>query len=185
MVPVMNLMLRISPPVRQRDVRVALIVHTQLHEAFVVAADLTDVLQRTEDEAAEALDAAAECVVDGQPLLRRYKDVSTLSARALALVHEAGAKHDALARQGLLQYRRPDSALDVARRWLRRHDRLTSGDYASLTGLTQQGALRQLERLVPEGYLIRGEGLGRKAHFVAGPKLLDQQGTAHGSPGRR
>lgn len=169
-VPVMNLMLRIAPAVRRRDVRVALIVHTLLHEPFVVPSQLTDVLQRTEEEAAEALEAAAECVVDGLPLLRRYKETWTLSTRALALVEE-GTRRSSLAARGILPYRRPENALDVARRWLQFHDRLTSGDYAALTGLTQAGALGQLERLVPGGYLVRGEGLGRNAHFVAGPVM--------------
>ena len=46
---------------------------------------------------------------------------------------------------------------------------MTSGDAAQLSGLTQTGARRQLERLEAEGIVVRGPGMGRMAHFVAGP----------------
>jgi hypothetical protein len=41
-------------------------------------------------------------------------------------------------RRGLITYRRPDPfvAVEVVRRWLVSHERITSGDYAMLTGLT-------------------------------------------------
>jgi ATP-dependent DNA helicase RecG len=46
------------------------------------------------------------------------------------------------------------------------HDRITSGDYAALTGLTQTGAKRALDRLVPD-VLARGTPTGRSAHYTA------------------
>lgn len=169
-VPVMNLVARIQPAVRRRDVRIALIVHTLLHEPFVTAELLTEVLQRSAQETAEALDAAAECRVAEQPLLRRYKDVWLLSTAALERVDSKPNRADLRAR-GVLPYRRPEDATPVVRRWLAVHPRITSGDHAAMTGLTQTGALRQLERLVPDGLLLRGEELGRNAHFTAGPAL--------------
>lgn len=168
-VPVMNLVSRIQPHVRRRDVRVALIVHTLLRQPFVTAAGLTDVLQRTEPECAEALDAAAECLVAERPLVVPYKDVWTLSQAALTAVESQASDRSRLRRLGVLTYWRPDGAHAVVRAWLDSHDRITSGDYATLTGLTQAGALRQLERLVPERLLQRGDELGRNAHFTAGP----------------
>ena len=50
--------------------------------------------------------------------------------------------------------------------WLGVHDRITSGDYASMTGLTTGGARGALDRLVEEGLLVRGAATGRNAHYV-------------------
>lgn len=177
-VPVMNLLGRIQPAVRRRDVRVALIVHTLLHQPFVTPALLTGVLQRSEPEAAEALDAAAECRVGEQPLLRQIKDVWMLSLAASETV-ETRANRASLRVQGILPYRRPDDPASVVRFWLASHDRISSGDHAALTGLTPPGALRQLERLVREGMLLRGDELGRNAHFTATPALFTSTVSTH------
>jgi ATP-dependent DNA helicase RecG len=168
-VPVMVLVGRIEPSVRRRDVRVALILDTLLHKPFVTPELMAEVLQRTPAEAAEALDVASECRVHGQPLVTRFKDVWILSHAALDVVE--GMPQAVRRSRGLLPYRRPVNALDVARGWLKSHDRITSGDHATLTGLTQPGALKQLERLVADGYLTRGEGSGRGAHFLATDRL--------------
>lgn len=172
-VPVMNLMERIRPAVRRRDVRIALVVYTLLHQPFVTSAMLVDVLQRPEAECAEAIDAAAECLVGDKPLLRPHKDVWLLSQAALAVVLGSGSAHlKQLRRRGALGYWRPDHATDVARAWFTSHDRITSGDYAAMTGFTQPGALRQLDRLTAEGLLHRGDEVGRNAHFAPEPVLL-------------
>ncbi|MFC0008086.1 DUF5635 domain-containing protein [Micromonospora siamensis] len=171
-VPVMNLMAGIRPEVRQRDVKVALIVHTLLHEPFTTALHLTRILQRGEAEAAEALEVAADCVVGEASLIKRYKDVWVLTDEAVSVVDES-AGNEVLRRRGVLSYVRPDlaGAEDVARRWLASHDRYSSGDHSALTGLTYTGARGQLERLERAGLLLRGEGSGRSAHFIAGPAL--------------
>lgn len=169
-VPVMTLAARIEPAVRRRDVRVALIVDDLLHEPFTTADRMARVLQRTAQEAAEALDTAAECRVDGSPLIVRLKDVWILSAAALRVVE--GAPASAVGRnRGVLAHRRPEDPARVVRSWLTSHDRMTSGDYATLTGLTQAGALYHLDRLVADGLLVRGDGRGRNAHFRCGPSL--------------
>jgi ATP-dependent DNA helicase RecG len=170
-VPVMSLVRRIEPSVRRRDVRVALIVDTLLREPFVTAGRMARVLQRTPADAGDALDVAAECWLDGHPLIQRFKDVWLLSQAALTLLEtEDRPTHRRLA---LLPYRRPGAftAIAVARAWFAEHDRITSGDYATLTGLTKQGALGQLDRLVTEGSVVRGQGRGRNAHFLPGPGL--------------
>jgi len=162
-VPVMNLMERIEPSVRRRDVRIALIVHQLLHHAFVTPSLLVGPLQRSALEAQEALEAAAACRIGAQGLLATYKDVWQLSAAALALVEG----QPAVRTLGLLPYRRPSEAGKVTQEWLRVHDRISSGDHAALTGLTPAGALGQLERLVSDHGLARGAGMGRNAHFTA------------------
>lgn len=135
---------------------------------------LAGVLQRTSAEAAEALEWAAECRVGQHPLLVRLKDVWVLSKAAIAVV-EGGPDRDALRAKGLLAYRRPAEPKKVVLAWLSAHDRITSGDYAQLSGLTQQGALKHLERLVSEGFLVRGEGRGRNAHFLPGSVAADRR----------
>lgn len=169
-VPVIALAGRIEPAVRRRDVRVALIVDTLLREPFTTPQRMAKVLQRSTPEAAEALDTAAECRVDAQPLLSRFKDVWVLSPAALAIVEGAGPAAARKAR-GVLPYRRPDSPVDIVHAWLGVHDRITSGDQATLAGITQAGALNQLDRLANDGFLVRGEGRGRNAHFLPGPRL--------------
>ncbi|MGQ0775895.1 MAG: DUF5635 domain-containing protein [Pseudonocardiales bacterium] len=170
-VPVMALTSRIEPAVRRKDVRVALVVDTLLREPFTTPDRMAQVLQRTPQEAAEALDTAGDCRVDARPLLARYKGVWVLSSAALNVVETSGPRAR-LRRSGVLSYRRPDDPLDAVRRWLAVHDWITSGDHALLTGLTQPGALNQLDRLVGEGFLMRGAGRGRSAPFLSGPRLI-------------
>lgn len=169
-IPVMALTTRIEPTVRRKDVRVALVVDTLLREPFTTPQRMALVLQRTPFEAEEALDTAADCRVYARPLLARYKDIWMLSAAALNVVETSGPSARRRSR-GVLPYRRPDDPIGVVRQWLGVHDRITSGDHAVLTGLTQPGALKQLERLVAEGFLVRGTGRGRNAHFLPGPGL--------------
>lgn len=169
-IPVMTLASRIEPAVRRRDVRVALIVDDLLRHPFATPDRIAGVLQRTPQEADEALDTAAECRVGTSPLLTRFKDVWVLSNAALNVV-EGAASPAARRARGVLPYRRPEDPLSVVRFWLSSHQRITSGDYAALTGLTQAGALNHLDRLVGDDLLVRGEGKGRNAHFLQGPRL--------------
>jgi ATP-dependent DNA helicase RecG len=167
-IPVMVLAERIDPAVRRRDVRVALIVDELLRLPFTMADRMARVLQRTPAEAAEALDTAAECRVGGSPLIVRFKDVWMLSPTAIAVV-EGAAPADVRRARGVLPYRRPGDPVGVVTSWLAAHERITSGDYAALTGLTQTASLNHLDRLVGDGLLIRGAGKGRNAHFRRGP----------------
>ena len=171
-VPVVNLMSTIRPEPRRRDVRVALIIHTLLHQPFTTADRLTSILQRDIPEAEEALETAADCLTGTQPLLVRYKDVWTLTWEAVSAAMR-GTDHQQLHQRGILAYIRPDISVAevIVGEWLANHDRYTSGDHAALTGLTIAGARSQLERLEQVGILVRGPGSGRSAHFAAGPAL--------------
>jgi ATP-dependent DNA helicase RecG len=171
-VPVVNLMTTVRPDLRQRDVRVALIIHTLLHHPFTTASRLTGILQRGIPEVEEALETAADCLTGAEPLLVRYKDVWTLSGDAVSAARRR-ADYEDLHRRGVLTYAKPDIsvAAAVAGDWLADHDRYTSGDHATLTSLTYAGARGQLERLEQVGLLVRGPGSGRSAHFIAGPAL--------------
>lgn len=166
-IPVMALTGRIEPTVRRRDVRVALIVDHLLRHPLATPDLVAALLQRTPQEAAEALDTtASECRVGASPLLTRFKDVWILSPAAIRVVESAASAPERRARR-ILTYRRPDDPSTVVRFWLASHPRITSGDYATLTGLTQAGSLNHLDRLVADGVLVRGEGKGRNAHFLA------------------
>lgn len=172
-VPVMRLVEEIEPRTRQSDVRVALIVHTLLHRPFITVGQAATVLQRTSEEAREALDTAASCVVQGRSLLEPYRDVWMLSGSSTEFVQTAADDLAALRRMGVLFYLRPDNAgaQKIVRQWLEVHDRISSGDYSALTGFTYAGARRVLERMEAEGMLLRGEAAGRNAHFLPGPTL--------------
>jgi len=170
-VPVLALIRDLLPAVRRRDVRIALIIHTLFQEPYVTAALLVPVLQRDVEEAQDAVLAAADCRVDGEPLLSEYKDIWQLSPAAVG-VAEAADTGRVLTRRGLLAYRRPRSSEAIVRRWLRDHPVVTTGDVARLSGLTLAGGLGQLERLVVHQLLDRGTERGRNAHFVAGPSFV-------------
>lgn len=124
-------------------------------------------------EAQEALQTAAGCVVRGEPLIEPYRDVWVLSNTGAGIVKNALEVTATLRRRGVLSYLGPDSAgaVLVVRQWLAAHDRISSGDYATLTGLTYAGARRVLERQAAEGLIVRGEAAGRNAHFLPGPAL--------------
>ena len=168
---VMAVMSGIDPPVRRRDVRIALVVHLLLRDGFAVRSALAPLLQVPLAEAEEALDAAASCLVDGQPLV--HPGGVGVWLPAPGLVTRATADQPSLAaaqRRGLLGWYRPD--LDGARQlveaWLAVEGRMTTGDFAEVTTFTAQRSLQMLNRLADDGMIVRGGSRrGRLAHFVA------------------
>ncbi len=113
-VPVMALAGGIEPAIRRRDVRVALVVDALLREPFITADRIAGLLQRTVSETGEAIDATAECRVDSQPLLSRYKDVWRLSPAAVSVVENAApatsAEREGSCRNDFRRSRSPSSA---------------------------------------------------------------------------
>lgn len=167
-VPIMRLTSRIQPVARQRDVQVALAVYTLLHHPFTTGDQMATVLQRTIVEAGEALETTYRCVVDGQPLITPYKDGWLLSPEARRIVRGTKVERELLHRLKVLWYVAPDpvDASAVTDQWLAGHDRITSGDYAALTGMSTAGARGVLDRLVDDGQLERGDLAGRNAHYL-------------------
>jgi len=169
-IPVMRLTWKIKPTIRQRDVQVALIVHTLLHQPFTDPESLAPVLQRTPSEAAEALETASHCVIDSAPLITAYKDVWLLSPEAKKLVAGNPEEKAELGRLRVLWYLSPQDpgvAFQIVNAWLACHNQITSSDFAVLTGLSVPGARNMLDRLVEEGRLARGRAAGRNAHYIA------------------
>lgn len=165
-VPIMRLTTRLQPSARQRDVQVALVIHTLLHLPFTDAGHMAKVLQRTPAEAAEALETTARCVLDAHPVIEAHKDTWVLSPTSRTTVLGSGPDAAALKRRGVLWYvaPTPDDSRRVVEEWLAAHDRITSGDFATLTGMSQQGARGALDRLDGD-LLVRGEVSGRNAHY--------------------
>lgn len=127
-----------------------------------------------------ALQTAEQTTVDGEPLIRPYKDVWLLGRQAVARV-ERSDDRDSLARRGLLTYRRAAgrAAEGVVRAWLSSHERITSGDFAEITGVAKPTATRTLTAL--DGDVVeRGADVrGRNAHFVARPAVRGTAATPH------
>jgi ATP-dependent DNA helicase RecG len=167
-IPVVALVESIRPEVRQRDVRIAVLVYELLHRPFLTLAQAAAALQCDRPDAVSAIEAAEQSTVDGEPLLRTYKDVFMLGERAVGRVERAGGSPGQLARRGILTYRRAgvERAAEPVRQWLAMHDRITSGDYAAMTGIGRPNANRLLNGLVGD-LLERGtEARGRNAHFT-------------------
>ena len=166
-VPIMRLTTRLQPAARQRDVQVALVVHALLHNPFTTADRMANLLQRSPQEATEALEIAAKCVLDAQPIIEPHKDVWVLSPTARRAVTGGKADGAEMKRRGVLWYVAPNAEeiRAIVRAWLDVHDRITSGDFAVLSGMTTQGARGALDRLVGD-LLERGDASGRNAHYL-------------------
>ena len=163
----------IEPAVRQRDVRVALVVHALLRDGFATAQSVGELLQIPADEAEEALEAVTRCTIgDGSVIRPAAASGTWLPGIGVAQRATADAKALEIAQlRGLLTWWRPnaEAAKRLVEKWLRTNGRISSGDFADITGFTSQGALQVLNRLVSEGLLRRGDASrGRRAHFVAG-----------------
>lgn len=175
-IPVMALVNAIIPPSRRCDVRIALITYELLHQPFLNVDSCASALQTTAQDARDALEATAKIRVheaghSGRhgpaTLIEPYKDVWVFSGAALARVEQAGEPLETLHRRGLITYRKPspDRSREIVESWLSGHDQITSGDYATLTRMSQAWALKCLDRLVGD-LLRRGDtSVGRHAHF--------------------
>lgn len=168
LVPVMSLVQAVQPAFRRRDPRIAVILNSLLRSPFLTAESAAHELQTDVSDAREALDTACTVTVNGDPLVAPFKDVVLLAPGVHRRLERDDAGLASLRRRGLLTYRRPDAegGRAVVEAWLAAHDRITSGDYATLTGLTQAGAKRALDRFVPD-VLARGTPTGRSAHYIA------------------
>lgn len=168
LLPIIRLTSKIQPAARQRDVQIALIVHTLLRSPFTTVQRMSKILQRTVDEAAEAFEIAHRCVIDGQPLISPLKNVWTLSKEARHIVGGQAADRKMLQRQRVLWFMAPgaEEASEIVSQWFEVQDRITSGDYSKLTGMTPAGARGALDRFVQEGRLVRGDAAGRNAHYL-------------------
>lgn len=164
-----DLLLRVEPAPRRRDVRVAVLMDVLLRRPFLTLRSAARVLQTSEPRAQLALEATAACTAAGLSLLTRHADAWRLNPE-LADVAVSGRFGALPPSRELLWFRSgsSDTIRNVAVEWLGEHPQVTSGDVAALTGTAQSNASRSLTALASSaGPLTRGEGRGRNAHFVA------------------
>lgn len=167
-IPVVTLIESIRPELRQRDVRIAVLIYELLHKPFLTVEQVAMALQSTVSDAVSALETAEQTTIDGQPLIRTYKDVYLLGHSAISRVVHARTSPTQLAKRGILTYHRghAEVAPNVVEHWLAVHDKITSGDYAALTGMAGPSASRVLSGLVDDVLERGGAARGRNAHFV-------------------
>lgn len=160
--PVMELMRRIRPTARQKDYRIAIIVDALLHRPFLTLQSIAGALQSDVVSAQVALQAATQSTVDGQALIRTYKDVWVFGEPAwrLASAGRAGAPGS-----DVMPYASTDShqLRTVVDDWLEDHPAITSGDLTELTGVARGTAQRVLQEL--DGTALQRVGAGRSTRY--------------------
>ena len=161
----------LEPAARRRDLRVALTLYAVLRDGYVTAGTLAALLQVPPAEAEEALDVVADCTVSGEPMVKPSASGVQLPSAALTRIVTADEQALAAAeRRGLLTWRRPDSsaAERLVSGFLAASGRISSGDVADITGLSNPAALQLLRRLEAAGTITRGGTAtrGRNAHFT-------------------
>lgn len=164
-----GLVARVEPAPRRRDVNVAVLLDGLLRRPFLSLQHAARVLQTTSARAQIALETTESCSADGWPLVSRHLDSWMLNP-VLAAWAVAGRYGPLPASRELLWFR--NGSMETIRRvafaWLAQHDRVSSGDVATLTGTAQPNVSTALSSLVARGEgLVRGEGRGRNAHFVS------------------
>jgi len=168
--PVMaHLLGAVTPLPRRRDVRVAVLIDALLSRPALTAASAALVLQSSVPAARLALEAAQSCHVGGVPLLSRHGDAWLLTP-GIANDVRKGRYGSLPTSTDLLWFRQgsADTVRRVAEEWLDEHPRVSSGDVATLTGMSQPNVSSTLSALAAAGdVIVRGPGKGRAAHFVS------------------
>ena len=164
--PVMELVGRIRPTARQKDYRIAIIVDALLHRPFLALQDVADALQSDAASADVALQAATQSTVDGEALIRSYKDVWVFgrSSWRLVAVRRASTSSPEILPHASTDSHRLRAVVDA---WLGAHPAITSGDLTELTGVARGTAQRALQDL--EGTDLRKVGGGRSTRYEPVP----------------
>lgn len=164
--PVMELVGRIRPTARQKDYRIAIIVDALLHRPFLALRDVADALQSDAASADVALQAATQSTVDGEALIRTYKDVWVFgrSSWRLVAVRRASTSGPEVLPHASTDSHRLRAVVDA---WLGAHPAITSGDLTELTGVARGTAQRALQDL--EGTDLRKVGGGRSTRYEPVP----------------
>jgi ATP-dependent DNA helicase RecG len=161
-VPVIQLVAAIRPEARQADVRIAVLLHALMYQAFVSLDDAARLLQTDKLSAGVALRAASSSTVDGESLIRMHKDVWVLGRSALRLAKRARTD---IHEPDFLAYCTTERHViyTVVEAWLEDHESITTGDLVQLTSMSRPTAAQVLGEL--EGTVVRSAGAGRTARF--------------------
>lgn len=169
LVPVLaGLLATIEPAPRRRDVHVAVLLNALLRSPFLTEIQVGEVLQRSRESALPVLAAVGECKVRQRPLFERFSAGWRLDG-AVADLAVRGEYGELPISGDFLWYRigGVTAVRRVAQLWLSVSSRVTSGDIANLTGMSQPNVSTILSGLAAAGDAVaRGPGRGRAAHFV-------------------
>ncbi len=163
-----GLLAAIEPAPRRRDVHVAVLLNALLRSPFLTESQVGEVLQRSRESALPVLAAVGECRVGQRPLFERFSAGWRLDG-GVADRAVRGEYGELPISGDYLWYRIGGTAAvrRVARLWLSVSSRVTSGDIANLTGMSQPNVSTILSGLAATGDVVaRGPGRGRAAHFV-------------------
>lgn len=164
--PILDLVDAIRPIERQRDVRIAVLLHALLNTAFLTRESAAAGLQTDLRSTEVALRAAAASTVDAQPLIEEYKGCWLLGETARQRVSQAT---DRPQMRPLLPYQSTGRSQlrGVAMLWLQEHAEITTGDLIRLTGVSRPTASSALQEL--DGGVLQRTGAGRATAYVLRP----------------
>lgn len=162
--PILEMIESLRPEVRQRDIKIVMILHLLLHRPFFDRHTLVDALQTVDDPGAAdlAIRAALQTTLESEPIIAPYKDVWILGTTAWTLASHAQSATPPV----FLEYASTDleRLSEVVTLWLGGHDAVTTGDLVALTRVSRGTAKRALDEL--EGAGLRKTGAGRSVRYV-------------------
>lgn len=154
-VQVLDLVSRIVPVARQRDYRIAIILHILMSRAFVTEDVVAHGLQAGTEQARNALEAASQTTVDGEPLVvlhRRGTWILGASSRSVLA--------DKLPYLGT----DPASMEEVALLWLNEVGDMATSDVMVLCGVSRGTAKKCVDSMNDEG-AVEIVGGGRSTRY--------------------
>lgn len=162
--PIVELVRGIRPSERQRDARIAVLLHVLLHQPSFTIDEAAVALQVDRRSAETAVHAAAQSTFGGEPIIRMYKDEWLLDAAARDVARRA-QEAPALS---FVPYATTDASVlaDVAREWARRNGSVTTGDLMELSGVSRGTAHSLLTELVGSDFRQVGAGRSRRYESI-------------------
>ncbi|MFD8879400.1 DUF5635 domain-containing protein [Corynebacterium xerosis] len=162
--PVMDLVASIVPVPRQKDYRIAIIVHLLLHRAAIDVEVAAAALQSNIEVARQALAAAQQTSVRDDPLIVEYKGAWILGDGAHAIATGASTTDTPFP---IMRYTSTDTNQleQTAREWLELGGQITTGDLLKLTRVSRGTAKKALDAMVAAGELA-ARGAGRSSHYA-------------------
>lgn len=153
---IVELVRGIRPAERQRDARIAILLHVLLHEPFLTVESAASALQADIRSAGTAIHAAAQSTFVGEPIIRPYKGCWLLG-KAAREVARAAQEAPSLS---FVPYATTDAAVlgAVAHGWVERHGSVTTGDLMELSGVSRGTAQRVLGDMAGTDFVQTGAG---------------------------
>lgn len=162
--PVMDLVDSIVPVPRQKDYRIAVIIHLLLHRAAIDVDVAAEALQSNAESARQALAAAQQTSVRGMPLIVEYKGAWILGEGARAIATSASTADTPFPIMRYVSTEVPQLERTVSE-WVKINGSITTGDLLKLAGVSRGTAKRALDGMVEAGELV-ARGAGRSSHYA-------------------